>query len=105
MLNAIHATPAGRRACWFALRGRTAALSARGDATRARHPEPSTSTQIFDPFFTTKEPDQGSGLGLMICHRIVADHGGSIEVRSNEGEGACFSVLWPIDARAAAASA
>jgi signal transduction histidine kinase len=57
--------------------------------------------QIFDPFFTTKGPDEGSGLGLMVCHRIVSDHGGSIEVRSREGEGSCFSVLWPVDARPA----
>jgi len=58
--------------------------------------------QIFDPFFTTKDPDQGTGLGLMVCHRIVSDHGGSIEVRSSEGDGTCFSVFWPIDGRAAA---
>jgi signal transduction histidine kinase len=51
--------------------------------------------RIFDPFFTTKGPDEGSGLGLMVCHRIVTDHGGSIEVRSREGEGATFSVFWP----------
>jgi signal transduction histidine kinase len=39
----------------------------------------------------------------MVCHRIVTDHGGSIEVRSHEGKGTCFSVLWPaappLDAR------
>ena len=51
--------------------------------------------QIFDPFFTTKGPDEGSGLGLMICHRIVTDHGGSIEVDSREGEGATFRVWLP----------
>lgn len=52
--------------------------------------------RIFDPFFTTKGPDQGTGLGLMICHRLVADHEGSIEVRSREGHGATFCVRLPI---------
>lgn len=52
--------------------------------------------RVFDPFFTTKGPDQGSGLGLMICHRIVSDHGGRIEVQSLEGRGATFRVLLPV---------
>lgn len=52
--------------------------------------------RVFDPFFTTKGPDQGSGLGLMICHRIVSDHGGRIEVESLEGRGATFRVLLPV---------
>jgi signal transduction histidine kinase len=51
--------------------------------------------QIFAPFFTTKGPDQGSGLGLMVCHRIVTDHQGKIEVRTREGEGASFIVELP----------
>ena len=51
--------------------------------------------RIFDPFFTTKGPDQGSGLGLMICHRIIADHQGTIEVSSRPGEGATFRVHLP----------
>ncbi len=51
--------------------------------------------QIFDPFFTTKGPDQGSGLGLMICHRIISEHGGTIEVSTREGEGATFRVRLP----------
>jgi len=53
--------------------------------------------QVFDPFFTTKAPDEGSGLGLMICHRIVTDHDGTIEVRSQEGEGATFTVHLPAE--------
>lgn len=53
--------------------------------------------EIFDPFFTTKDPDQGTGLGLMICHRIITEHDGTIEVRSGRGEGATFCVRLPFD--------
>ncbi|WP_395737414.1 ATP-binding protein [Prosthecobacter sp.] len=41
--------------------------------------------KIFDPFFTTKDVGEGMGLGLSICNRIIADHGGRIEVRSQPG--------------------
>jgi signal transduction histidine kinase/FixJ family two-component response regulator len=51
--------------------------------------------RIFDPFFTTKGPDQGTGLGLSVCHRLVSDHGGTIEVRSRVGEGSTFAVRLP----------
>jgi two-component system nitrogen regulation sensor histidine kinase GlnL len=45
---------------------------------------------IFSPFFTTK--NGGTGLGLVICHRIIEEHGGLIRVESQEGEGATFKV-------------
>ncbi|KPV44626.1 two-component system sensor histidine kinase NtrB [Alicyclobacillus ferrooxydans] len=48
--------------------------------------------QVFDAFFTTKE--KGTGLGLPICQKIVADHGGDIHV-SSKGFGTTFSVLLP----------
>lgn len=48
--------------------------------------------QVFDAFFTTK--DKGTGLGLPICKKIVADHGGEIRV-SSKGFGTTFSVLLP----------
>lgn len=53
--------------------------------------------RIFDPFFTTKDPDKGTGLGLMISHQIITDHGGSIEVESRVGEGAAFHVRLPCE--------
>ena len=48
---------------------------------------------IFDPFFTTKPPGKGRGLGLFVCHRIIEEAGGRIEVRSRPGEGETFTLL------------
>jgi two-component system, NtrC family, sensor kinase len=53
--------------------------------------------KIFDPFFTTKAIGQGTGLGLAISYGIVQDHGGSIEVQSEEGVGTEFIVKIPLD--------
>lgn len=56
--------------------------------------------RIFDPLFTTKT--QGTGLGLSICERIVSQHQGSIQVDSNPGEGATFTVCLPVAGQIAA---
>ncbi len=50
--------------------------------------------QIFEPFFTTKET--GTGLGLAIAYRIIKDHGGLIEFRTEENKGTEFIVKLPI---------
>jgi signal transduction histidine kinase len=57
-------------------------------------------SRIFEPFFTTKGVGSGTGLGLIISNRIVADrHGGEIEFESKPGE-TRFKVRLPL-ARAA----
>jgi signal transduction histidine kinase len=48
-------------------------------------------SQLFHPFFTTKS--DGTGLGLSIVHRIVEEHGGSVEVSSEPGAGTVFTIL------------
>lgn len=48
--------------------------------------------KIFDPFYTTKGLGKGTGLGLSITQNIVIELGGSIEVSSQEGEGASFII-------------
>jgi two-component system, NtrC family, sensor kinase len=94
LLNAIQASPAGSevrvrvgrdaehpdQSVWMSVEDHGSGIH---DAELER---------IFDPFFTTKDPSLGTGLGLMICHRIVSDHGGTIEVRSRQGEGSVFRV-------------
>lgn len=51
--------------------------------------------KIFDPFFTTKDVGEGMGLGLSICNRIIADHGGRIEVRGQPGHSTEFILELP----------
>jgi C4-dicarboxylate-specific signal transduction histidine kinase len=55
-------------------------------------------SRIFDPFFTTKDVGRGTGLGLSICHRIVADCGGRITVRSEPGQFSEFTLEFPLSA-------
>ena len=52
--------------------------------------------KIFDPFFTTKPVGKGTGLGLHLAAGIVRNHGGEIQVASEEGKGSTFRVVLPV---------
>ena len=57
---------------------------------------PQLRDRVFDPFFTTKKAGEGTGMGLSVVLSIVEQHGGSIEVETEEGKGSSFRVLLPV---------
>jgi two-component system, NtrC family, sensor kinase len=95
LLNAIQASPQGATISMrVALApapgyvGFTIQDAGQGIAPEIRH-------KIFEPFFSTKEVGKGTGLGLAVSYAIVKRHGGRIEVSSEPGQGAAFTVLLP----------
>jgi signal transduction histidine kinase len=55
---------------------------------------PAQAARLFQPYFTTKP--NGTGLGLFVSHKLVADHGGAIDFTSSPGEGTVFRVRLPV---------
>ncbi len=53
--------------------------------------------KIFEPFYTTKY--DGTGIGLSLCHRIISDHSGSLDVYKSKYDGAEFVIEIPIERR------
>ena len=54
---------------------------------------PAEREKLFLPYYSTKQ--RGSGLGLAIVRRIVAEHGGSIDVTDNQPRGTRFAIELP----------
>ena len=99
ILNAAEAmaeTPVGQRRLVIAMRvlaDRRVEISL-SDTGHGLTPE--QAQRIFQPFVTSKS--DGIGLGLSICKSIVEAHGGEIEARPGDAEGATFTVRLPIRA-------
>ncbi|MBI4610636.1 MAG: PAS domain-containing protein [Candidatus Rokubacteria bacterium] len=105
LTNAFEATPAGGRVAVEVAEeaapddlgaGRLIAVRI---VNTGSHIPPRDLDRIFDLFYTTKK--EGSGLGLPVAARAVADHGGKITARSSPEEGTQFTLFLPA-ARAAA---
>ncbi len=94
MLNGIQATDAGGR---LSVRSGTSAdqkvLTIEIEDSGKGIPKERL-PKIFQPYFSTKE--KGTGLGLSIAYRIISDHRGRVEVKSEPGRGTVFSVRLPI---------
>lgn len=56
---------------------------------------PEQLARVFEPFFTTRPVGSGSGMGLAVAHQAVSSIGGSIEIRSEPGQGTTCSILLP----------
>lgn len=59
--------------------------------------DPEHLDKMFEPFFTTKPVGVGTGLGLAISHGIITEHGGTIDVESEVGEGTKFFIKLPVN--------
>jgi two-component system sensor histidine kinase FlrB len=93
LLNAVHALPGGgclELAGHLAAEGRAFTITVRdtGPGIAAEN-----LLKIFEPGFSTR---LGSpGMGLAVCRRIVAQHGGTITAQSQPGRGAVFTIALP----------
>ena len=94
LLNALEATPDGGRVTVTVNPGTDDLELIVQDTGRGMTEE--VREHLFEPFFTRRADGSGTGLGLSMTHRIVADHGGTIEAESDgEGTGSTFRVRLP----------
>jgi signal transduction histidine kinase len=92
VLNAIDATvPGGRIELSAACADGHLLISVRDDGHGIASEEKG---RLFQPYFTTKK--HGTGLGLFVTRKLIADHGGSVEFESDAGAGATFRLRLPL---------
>jgi len=53
-------------------------------------------SSVWEPFFTTKDVGRGVGLGLSVVYGIITQHGGSVDMQSEENQGTVFTVSLPV---------
>jgi signal transduction histidine kinase len=91
LLNALQSTPAGGHVTLRTSGGHGHCeidVSDDGEGMSAE-----TLAQAFTPFFTTRE--EGTGLGLPLVRRVVEQHGGSVAITSEPGQGTTVTLLFP----------
>lgn len=92
VLNAVEASPAGAEvAVTTALRDDEHVEVIIDDLGPGVPPE--VRERVFEPYFTTKEG--GTGLGLAMVYKVVAEHGGRIEIEDRPGGGGRFRIMLP----------
>jgi signal transduction histidine kinase len=95
LLNALQATPPGEKISMRVERAQMPGYLSFAIKDSGPGIPPEIQHKIFEPFFSTKEVGKGTGLGLAVSYAIVKRHGGRIEVNSEPGQGATFTVFLP----------
>jgi two-component system sensor histidine kinase BaeS len=100
--NAVRATPAGGSVTLAARRNGRSAVMTVADTGSGIAPEhlPYVFDRLWRGDAARGRASGGSGLGLAIARQIVTDHGGTIEVTSEPGAGATFTIRLPLDSPA-----
>ncbi len=89
--NAMQALPGGGKICLSGKsEGDAVTFAVRDDGPGVG---PELRERIFEPFFTTR--GLGTGLGLAIALGVARAHGGGIDLHSEPGQGACFTITLP----------
>jgi signal transduction histidine kinase len=91
--NCLQAMPEGGKLRWSVKLENTDEIAIEITDTGEGIPEDNLG-KIFDYYFTTRE--KGTGLGLPLAHKIIQEHGGTIQVRSQLARGTTFKVTLPI---------
>ncbi|MDZ7316457.1 MAG: ATP-binding protein [candidate division KSB1 bacterium] len=93
--NAVEASPPGEQVVVNVFREKVRNVAVVQVIDHGCGMDEETRRRIFDPYFTTKAG--GAGIGLFLAQRIVADHGGTLDVQSRKGEGSTFTVFLPYE--------